>query len=83
MCPPVVDDDVYLAEGSCCHDASTVPGLYRQSKPLPTHSSGLTPRRDDVVPIIFFSASDLVLVLSFARSIDGALCVPPTVDGVS
>jgi hypothetical protein len=26
---------------------------------------------------------DLVLVSSFARSVDGALCVSPTVDGVS
>jgi hypothetical protein len=36
-----------------------------------------------VIPIIFFSAPDLVLMPSFARSIDGALRVPPTVDGVS
>jgi hypothetical protein len=47
------------------------------------NSGGLTPRRDAMVPIIFLSAPDLVLVSSFARSVDEALCVPPTVDGVS
>jgi hypothetical protein len=47
------------------------------------NSSGLTPHRDAVVPIIFFSAPDLVLVSSFAQSIDGAPCVPSTFDGVS
>jgi hypothetical protein len=36
-----------------------------------------------VIPIILFSAPNLVLMLSFARSIDGALCVPSTIDGVS
>jgi hypothetical protein len=35
-----------------------------------------------VIPIIFFSAPNLILVSSFMRSIDGARCVPPTVDGV-
>jgi hypothetical protein len=30
------NDDVYPGEGSCCRDASTVPGLCCQSKPLPT-----------------------------------------------
>jgi hypothetical protein len=44
---------------------------------------GLTPRRDAVIPVIFFSATDLVLVSSFARGVDGAPCIPPTVDGVS
>jgi hypothetical protein len=43
---------------------------------------GLTPCRDVVIPVILFSATDLVLVSSFARSIDGAPCVSPTVDGV-
>jgi hypothetical protein len=47
------------------------------------NSGGLTPCRDVVVPIIFFSVPDLVLVSSFARSLDGAQCVPPTIDGVS
>jgi hypothetical protein len=47
------------------------------------NSGGLTPCRDAVVPIIFFSASDLILVSLFARSVDGAPRVPPTVDGVS
>jgi hypothetical protein len=46
-------------------------------------SGGLTPCRDAVIPVILFSATDLILVSSFARSIDGASCVPPTVDGVS
>jgi hypothetical protein len=46
------------------------------------HSGCLTSRRDTMVPIIFFSAPDLVLVSSFAQSVDGAPCVPPTVDGV-
>jgi hypothetical protein len=36
-----------------------------------------------MIPIILFSASDLVLMSSFARSVDGALRVPPTIDGVS
>jgi hypothetical protein len=44
---------------------------------------GLTSRRDAVVPIILFSAPNHVLVSSFARSVDGAPCVPPTIDGVS
>jgi hypothetical protein len=47
------------------------------------NSGGLTSRRDVVVPIILFSAPNLVLVSSFARSVDGALCVPPNVDGMS
>jgi hypothetical protein len=47
------------------------------------NSGGLTPGRDVVVPIIFFSMPDLVLVSSFARSVDGAPCVPLTVDGMS
>jgi hypothetical protein len=46
-------------------------------------SGGLTPRRDSVVPVIFFSAPNLILVSSFARGVDGAPCVSPTVDGVS
>jgi hypothetical protein len=45
-------------------------------------SGGLTPRRDAVIPVIFFPAPDLVLVSSFAQGVDGALCVSPTVDGV-
>jgi hypothetical protein len=36
-----------------------------------------------MIPIIFFPALDLVLMSSFARGIDGAPCVSPTVDGVS
>jgi hypothetical protein len=35
-----------------------------------------------VIPVILFSATDLVFVLSFARGVDGASRVPPTVDGV-
>jgi hypothetical protein len=46
-------------------------------------SGGLTPRRDAVIPVILFSATDLVLMSSFAPGVDGALCVPPTFDGVS
>jgi hypothetical protein len=46
-------------------------------------SGGLTPRRDAVISVIFFSTPDLVLVLSFVRGIDGAPCISPTVDGVS
>jgi hypothetical protein len=46
-------------------------------------SGGLTPRRNAMIPIIFFPASDLVLMSSFARGVDGASCVSPTVDGVS
>jgi hypothetical protein len=46
-------------------------------------SGGLTPRRDAVIPVILFPAPDLVLVSSFARIVDGAPCVSPTVDGVS
>jgi hypothetical protein len=44
---------------------------------------GLTPRRDAVVPVIFFPVPNLVLVSSFTRGVDGAPCVSPTVDGVS
>ena len=46
-------------------------------------SGGLTPCRDPVIPVIFLSAANLVLVSSFVRSVDGAPCVPTTVDGVS
>jgi hypothetical protein len=44
---------------------------------------GLTLRRDAVIPVIFFPALDLVLVSSFARGVDGAPFVSPTIDGVS
>jgi hypothetical protein len=44
---------------------------------------GLTPRRDAVISVIFFSALDLVPMSSFVRGVDGALCVSPTVDGMS
>ena len=47
------------------------------------NSGGLTSHRDAVVPIILFSASNLILVSLFARSVDGASCVPPTIDGMS
>jgi hypothetical protein len=46
-------------------------------------SGGLTPRKEAVVPVIFFPAPDLVFVSSFARGVDGAPCVSSTVDGVS
>jgi hypothetical protein len=36
-----------------------------------------------MIPIILFSTPNLVLMSSFTRSIDGASCVPPTIDGVS
>jgi hypothetical protein len=35
-----------------------------------------------MIPIILFSALNLVLMSSFARSIDGALRIPSTIDGV-
>jgi hypothetical protein len=82
-CPPVVDDDVYPGEGSSCRGASTIPGRATSRSRCRLSSGGLTPRRDAVIPVIFFSAPDLVLVSSFARGIDGAPCVSPTVDGVS
>jgi hypothetical protein len=44
---------------------------------------GLTPHRDVVVLVIFFPAPNLILVSSFARGVDGAPCVSPTVDSVS
>jgi hypothetical protein len=44
---------------------------------------GLTPCRDAVIPVILLPAMELVLVSSLARSVDGAPCVSPTVDGVS
>jgi hypothetical protein len=44
---------------------------------------GLTPGWDVVVPIVLFPATDLALMSSFTRSVVGAPCVPPTVDGVS
>jgi hypothetical protein len=43
---------------------------------------GLTPCWDAVIPVILFSATDLVLVSSFARSVYGAPRVSPTIDGV-
>jgi hypothetical protein len=46
-------------------------------------SGGLTLCRDAVIPVILFSVTDLILVSLFARSVDGASCVPLTVDGVS
>jgi hypothetical protein len=46
-------------------------------------SGGLTPGWDVVVPVVLFLATDLVLVSSFTRGIDGAPRVPTTVDGVS
>jgi hypothetical protein len=36
-----------------------------------------------MVPIILFPAPYLIFVPSVARRIDGAPCVPPTVDGMS
>ena len=36
-----------------------------------------------MIPIILFSAPNLVLMSSFARSIDGVPCVPSTIDGCS
>jgi hypothetical protein len=44
---------------------------------------GLTSRQDAMIPVILFSATDLILVSSFARSVDGASRVLSTVDGVS
>jgi hypothetical protein len=43
----------------------------------------LTPCWDVVISVVLLPTMDLVLVSSFARSVDGALCVSPTVDGVS
>jgi hypothetical protein len=43
----------------------------------------LTPCWDAVISVVLFPATDLVLLSLFTRSIDGALCVPPTVDGMS
>jgi hypothetical protein len=59
------------------------PGCATSRSHCRLNSGGLTPCWDVVVPIIFFSASDLILVSSFARSVDGALRVPSIVDGVS
>jgi hypothetical protein len=36
-----------------------------------------------MIPVILLPAADLVLMPSFTRSINGASCVPATVDGVS
>jgi hypothetical protein len=36
-----------------------------------------------MIPVVLLPAVDLVLVSSLTRSIDGALRVPATVDGVS
>jgi hypothetical protein len=36
-----------------------------------------------MIPVVLLPAADLVLVLSFARSIDGAPRVSATVDGMS
>jgi hypothetical protein len=35
-----------------------------------------------MIPVVLFSAADLVLMLSFTRSVDGAPRVSATVDGV-
>jgi hypothetical protein len=59
------------------------PGCAASQSRCRLNCGGLTLCRDAMVPIIFFSAPDLVLVSSFARSVDGASCVPMTVDGVS
>jgi hypothetical protein len=36
-----------------------------------------------MIPVVLLPAADLVLMPSFTRSIDGALRVPATVDGMS
>jgi hypothetical protein len=36
-----------------------------------------------MIPVVLFSAADLVLMPSFTRSVDGAPRVSATVDGVS
>jgi hypothetical protein len=36
-----------------------------------------------MAPVVLFPATDLVLLLSFTRSIDGAPRIPATIDGVS
>jgi hypothetical protein len=36
-----------------------------------------------MVPVVLFPSMGFVLMSSFTRSIDGASCVPATVDGVS
>jgi hypothetical protein len=36
-----------------------------------------------MVLVVLFPSTDFALVSSFTRSIDGASCVPATVDGVS
>jgi hypothetical protein len=83
MCPPVDDDFVGPGEGSCRHGASTIPGSYRRLKRWPTQLWWPDFAQGCVILIILFSALNLVLVLSFTRSVDGAPCIPPTVDGVS
>jgi hypothetical protein len=35
-----------------------------------------------MIPIILFSAPDLVPMSSFVRSVDGAPRIPPTIDGM-
>jgi hypothetical protein len=46
-------------------------------------SGGLTPSWDAMIPVVLLPVADLVLMLSFTRSIDGALRIPMAVDGVS
>jgi hypothetical protein len=46
-------------------------------------SGGLTPSWDAMIPVILFLTTDLVLMSSFMRSVDGASRVPAAVDGVS
>jgi hypothetical protein len=82
-CPPVVDDDVYPRRGVVIVVPRLSPGRATSRSRCRLSSGGLTPRRDVVILVIFFSAPDLVLVSSFARGVDGAPCVSPTVDGVS
>jgi hypothetical protein len=36
-----------------------------------------------MIPVVLLPAADLVLMLSFTRSIDGASRIPTTVDSVS
>jgi hypothetical protein len=82
-CPLVIGDDACPGDGVVILVPRPSPGGATSRSRGRLGPGGLTPGRDAMTPVVLFPVTDLVLVSSFARSVDGAPCVPPTVDGVS